>query len=68
MDCCILVRHATSRALYQLLRQNLYLLRYFTGHTRRSDGTVQYKAGQTSGGTIADDVVKLITIAVCDLF
>ncbi|RWR75246.1 calcium-transporting ATPase 10, plasma membrane-type [Cinnamomum micranthum f. kanehirae] len=40
------------------------LVRYFTGHTRRSDGTVQYKAGQTSGGTIADDVVKLITIAV----
>ncbi|RVW83723.1 Calcium-transporting ATPase 9, plasma membrane-type [Vitis vinifera] len=40
------------------------LIRYFTGHTRDSDGTVQFKSGVTSFGDAVDDVIKIITIAV----
>ncbi|RVW31869.1 Calcium-transporting ATPase 8, plasma membrane-type [Vitis vinifera] len=40
------------------------LIRYFTGHTRDSDGTVQFKRGVTSFGDAVDDVIKIITIAV----
>ncbi|KAJ9693332.1 hypothetical protein PVL29_012195 [Vitis rotundifolia] len=40
------------------------LIRYFTGHTRDSDGKVQFKSGVTSLGDAVDDVIKIITIAV----
>lgn len=38
--------------------------RYFTGNSRDADGTVQFKAGQTSTGKAIDGAVKVFTIAV----
>ncbi|KAL3743975.1 hypothetical protein ACJRO7_013258 [Eucalyptus globulus] len=40
------------------------LARYFTGHTKNSDGTVQFKAGETSGSDAVDGAIKIITVAV----
>ncbi|CAI0410439.1 unnamed protein product [Linum tenue] len=40
------------------------LARYFTGHTKDADGSVQFVAGHTKFSTALDGVVKIITIAV----
>ncbi|CAL1373976.1 unnamed protein product [Linum trigynum] len=40
------------------------LARYFTGHTKYADGSVQFVAGHTKFSTALDGVVKIITIAV----
>ncbi|KAK1267872.1 Calcium-transporting ATPase 9, plasma membrane-type [Acorus gramineus] len=40
------------------------IARYFTGHTKSPDGTVQYIKGQTSVKATINGVVKIITIAV----
>ncbi|KAL2503195.1 Calcium-transporting ATPase 8 [Forsythia ovata] len=38
--------------------------RFFTGHTKNPDGTVQYKAGKTKIGTAIDGFIKIFTVAV----
>ncbi|XP_022854989.1 calcium-transporting ATPase 8, plasma membrane-type-like [Olea europaea var. sylvestris] len=38
--------------------------RFFTGHTRNPDGTVQFKAGQTKVGEAIDGFIKIFTVAV----
>ncbi|KAF8035514.1 hypothetical protein BT93_C1516 [Corymbia citriodora subsp. variegata] len=40
------------------------LARYFTGLTKYSDGSPQFKAGKTSVGKAVDGVVKIFTIAI----
>ncbi|XP_039154923.1 calcium-transporting ATPase 10, plasma membrane-type-like [Eucalyptus grandis] len=40
------------------------LARFFTGHTKNPDGTVQFKAGKTSVSDAVDGVIKIITVAV----
>ncbi|CAL5355091.1 unnamed protein product [Camellia sinensis] len=37
---------------------------YFTGHTKNTDGTPQFKAGHTKFGTAIDGVIKIFTVAV----
>lgn len=49
--------HLTSYNLIQYLR-------YFTGHTKDSNGYTQFQSGRTSFGDAIDDVIKIITIAV----
>lgn len=38
--------------------------RYFTGHTKNPDGTVQFKAGKTKVGDAVDGAIKIFTVAV----
>ncbi|XP_074566991.1 calcium-transporting ATPase 5, plasma membrane-type-like [Curcuma longa] len=38
--------------------------RYFTGHTKNPDGTIQFVKGQTSASAAFDGAVKILTIAV----
>ncbi|XP_042400097.1 calcium-transporting ATPase 5, plasma membrane-type-like [Zingiber officinale] len=38
--------------------------RYFTGHTKNPDGTIQFLKGQTSASAAFDGAVKILTIAV----
>ncbi|KAG5538100.1 hypothetical protein RHGRI_025250 [Rhododendron griersonianum] len=38
--------------------------RYFSGHSKNADGTVQFVRGKTSLGDAVDGAVKIITIAV----
>lgn len=38
--------------------------RYFSGHTRNSDGTKQFIAGKTKAGHAIDGAIKIITVAV----
>ncbi|XP_010046915.2 calcium-transporting ATPase 8, plasma membrane-type-like [Eucalyptus grandis] len=40
------------------------LARFFTGHTKNPDGTVQFKAGKTSVSDAVDGAIKMITVAV----
>ncbi|XP_068463913.1 calcium-transporting ATPase 10, plasma membrane-type-like isoform X1 [Phaseolus vulgaris] len=40
------------------------LARYFSGHTRNPDGSVQFIAGKTKVGDAFDGVIKIFTIAV----
>ncbi|KAG9446976.1 hypothetical protein H6P81_013104 [Aristolochia fimbriata] len=40
------------------------LIRYFTGHTKNTEGFVRFKAGKTSFSTTVDGVIKIVTIAV----
>ncbi|KAM7473532.1 hypothetical protein LguiB_020775 [Lonicera macranthoides] len=40
------------------------MVRYFTGHTRNPDGSVQFRAGQTKVGAAVDGAVKIFTVAV----
>ncbi|QCD80324.1 Ca2+-transporting ATPase [Vigna unguiculata] len=40
------------------------LARYFSGHTRNPDGSVQFIAGKTKVGGAIDGVIKIFTIAV----
>ncbi|XP_030544971.1 calcium-transporting ATPase 10, plasma membrane-type [Rhodamnia argentea] len=40
------------------------LARYFTGHTKNSDGSRQFKAGKTSVSKAVDGAIKIFTIAV----
>ncbi|GMQ07310.1 hypothetical protein CsSME_00051556 [Camellia sinensis var. sinensis] len=40
------------------------LIRYFTGHTKNTDGTPQFTAGQTKFSTAIDGVIKIFTVAV----
>ncbi|KAA8541543.1 hypothetical protein F0562_022695 [Nyssa sinensis] len=42
----------------------ILLSRYFTGHTKNSDGSVQFVRGKTSIGDAVDSAVKIVTIAV----
>lgn len=42
----------------------LSIRRYFTGHTRNPDGSVQFRAGQTKIGPAVDGAVKIFTVAV----
>lgn len=39
--------------------------RYFSGHTRNPDGSVQFIAGKTKFGDAIDGVIKIFTVAVC---
>ncbi|KAG0463127.1 hypothetical protein HPP92_021603 [Vanilla planifolia] len=40
------------------------VVRYFTGHTKNPDGTVQFIKGQTSVKNAIDGAVKILTVAV----
>ncbi|KAK3434030.1 hypothetical protein EUGRSUZ_D01503 [Eucalyptus grandis] len=40
------------------------LARFFTGHTKNPDGTVQFKAGQTSVSNAVDGAIKIVIVAV----
>ncbi|XP_035538880.1 calcium-transporting ATPase 10, plasma membrane-type-like [Juglans regia] len=40
------------------------LVRYFTGHTKTTNGTVQFKAGKTKLGDAIDGAIKIVTVAV----
>ncbi|XP_031484365.1 calcium-transporting ATPase 5, plasma membrane-type-like [Nymphaea colorata] len=40
------------------------VVRYFTGHTKNADGSVQFQPGKTRVGTALNGTVKIITIAV----
>lgn len=40
------------------------LARYFTGHTRNTDGTPQFTPGKTSINRAIDGVIKIVTVAV----
>jgi Ca2+-transporting ATPase len=40
------------------------MVRYFTGHTKNPDGSVQFRAGQTKVGPAVDGAVKIFTVAV----
>ena len=41
------------------------LFRYFTGHTKNPDGSVQFIKGQTGTKTAINGVIKILTVAVC---
>ncbi|CAL0327895.1 unnamed protein product [Lupinus luteus] len=40
------------------------LARYFSGHTKNPDGSVQFKAGKTKVGDAIDGAIKIVTVAV----
>ncbi|GLT28687.1 hypothetical protein SLA2020_035990 [Shorea laevis] len=40
------------------------LVRYFTGHSKNADGTVQFTAGKTKVGAAADGAIRILTVAV----
>ncbi|RZB90849.1 Calcium-transporting ATPase 8, plasma membrane-type isoform D [Glycine soja] len=40
------------------------LARYFSGHTKNPDGSVQFTAGKTKVGDAIDGAIKIITVAV----
>ncbi|XP_027333647.1 calcium-transporting ATPase 10, plasma membrane-type-like isoform X1 [Abrus precatorius] len=40
------------------------LARYFSGHTRNPDGSVQFTAGKTKVGDAIDGAIKIVTVAV----
>ncbi|RDY04261.1 Calcium-transporting ATPase 10, plasma membrane-type [Mucuna pruriens] len=40
------------------------LARYFSGHTRNPDGSVQFIAGKTKVGDAIDGAIKIVTVAV----
>ncbi|XP_019197914.1 PREDICTED: calcium-transporting ATPase 9, plasma membrane-type-like [Ipomoea nil] len=40
------------------------MVRFFTGHTKNPDGTVQFKAGRTRVGDAVDGAIKIFTVAV----
>ncbi|GLT28691.1 hypothetical protein SLA2020_036030 [Shorea laevis] len=40
------------------------LLRYFTGHSKNADGTVQFTAGKTKVGAAVDGAIRILTVAV----
>ncbi|KAL3743971.1 hypothetical protein ACJRO7_013254 [Eucalyptus globulus] len=42
----------------------ILLARYFTGHLKNQDGTVQFKAGRTSVCDALDGVLKIVTVGV----
>jgi len=44
-----------------------YKHRYFSGHTRNPDGSVQFIAGKTKFGDAINGVIKIFTVAVCAL-
>lgn len=50
---------------WQFLRFK-YLGRYFTGHTKDSDGKIEFTAGKTSIGDAVDGAIKIFTVAVCN--
>lgn len=43
----------------------LSFYRYFTGHTEDERGGPQFVKGKTKIGHVVDDVIKVITVAVC---
>ncbi|XP_061348918.1 calcium-transporting ATPase 8, plasma membrane-type-like [Gastrolobium bilobum] len=40
------------------------LARYFSGHTKNPDGSVQFEAGKTKVGHAIDGAIKIVTVAV----
>ncbi|CAI0386329.1 unnamed protein product [Linum tenue] len=40
------------------------MIRYFTGHTKNPDGSIQFKAGRTSVSAAVDGAIKIFTVAV----
>ncbi|XP_029127220.1 calcium-transporting ATPase 8, plasma membrane-type isoform X2 [Cajanus cajan] len=40
------------------------LARYFSGHTKNSDGSAQFTAGKTKVGDAIDGAIKIVTVAV----
>ena len=42
-----------------------FVSRYFSGHTKNPDGSVQFTAGKTKVGDAIDGAIKIITVAVC---
>lgn len=43
------------------------ICRYFSGHTKNPDGSLQFKAGKTKVGDAIDGAIKIVTVAVCAL-
>lgn len=41
--------------------------RYFSGHTKDTNGIAQFKAGKTKVGDAIDGAIKILTVAVCAL-
>lgn len=41
--------------------------RYFSGHTKDTNGIAQFKAGKTKVGDAVDGAIKILTVAVCAL-
>ncbi|KAG5001534.1 hypothetical protein JHK82_022704 [Glycine max] len=41
------------------------LARYFSGHTKNPDGSVQFTTGKTKVGDAIDGAIKIITVVVC---
>lgn len=50
------------------LQFTLWLCRFFTGHTKDPDGTVQFVRGKTKVGDAIDGFVKIFTVAVSIVF
>ena len=42
-----------------------FVSRYFSGHTKNPDGSVQFTTGKTKVGDAIDGAIKIITVAVC---
>ncbi|GKV20405.1 hypothetical protein SLEP1_g30536 [Rubroshorea leprosula] len=40
------------------------LVRYFTGHSKNANGTVQFTAGKTKVGAAVDGAIRILTVAV----
>lgn len=40
------------------------LARFFTGHTKKADGSIQFKAGKTKVSDAVDGAIKILTVAV----
>lgn len=61
--------HDRSTILVDIMRILYVVLffRYFTGHTKDNNGGPQFVKGKTKVGHVIDDVVKVLTVAVCFL-
>lgn len=66
---CLLIQYLIFLFLVWEVKSLLYitllLSRFFTGHTKDPDGTVQFTAGKTKVGDAIDGFVKIFTVAVC---
>lgn len=50
--------------LFCMLLKWKLVIRYFSGHSKNSDGTTQFTAGRTSASDAVDGAIKIITVAV----
>lgn len=44
---------------------NLICDRFFTGHTKNPDGSIQFKPGKTSANDAANGAIKILSNSVC---